>query len=89
MVYIQLCQSPTPFPVAKRGYDATAPREKDLRVTCLEFIVFGIGLPKAVVGISLGCRQKPTGFHKKANRLLHKVVKYLLMNRTVPVFAIA
>ena len=51
------------------------------------------------VEISVGCRRKPTGFHKKptsqesklkkkADRFLHKVVKYLLMNSTVPVFAI-
>ena len=53
----------------------------------------------AVVEISVGCRRKPTGFHKKAERpivkygkkagrFLHKVVKYLLINSTVPVFAI-
>ena len=53
-----------------------------------------------VAEISVGCRRKPTGFHKKAkrpivkngknaDRLLHKVMKYLLMNSTLPVFAIA
>ena len=54
---------------------------------------------KPVVEISVGCWRKPTGFHKKADRpivkngkkayrLLHKVVKYLLVNNTVPEFAI-
>ena len=58
-----------------------------------------ISLYRSVVEISVGCRRKPTGFHKKADRpivkngkkadrLLHKVVKYVLMNSTVPVFTI-
>ena len=42
---------PTPFPVAMQGLGATAPWEKDLRIPCLEIIVFtnwktGIGLSK-------------------------------------------
>ena len=52
-----------------------------------------------MVEISVGCRRKPTGIHKKAyrpivkiwkkaDRLLHKVVQYLLMNSTVTVFTI-
>ena len=45
---------PTPFPVAMQGLGATAPWEKDLRIPCLEIIVFtnwktGIGLSKRVL----------------------------------------
>ena len=31
---------PAPFPVAMQGLGATAPWEKDLRIPCLEIIVF-------------------------------------------------
>ena len=48
--------SPTPFPVAMQGLGATAPWEKDLRIPCLEIIVFTNW--KTGIGLSKECYQK-------------------------------
>ena len=47
---------PTPFPVAMQGLGATAPWEKDLRIPCLEIIVFTNW--KTGIGLSKECYQK-------------------------------
>ena len=46
----------TPFPVAMQGLGATAPWEKDLRIPCLEIIVFTNW--KTGIGLSKECYQK-------------------------------
>lgn len=47
---------PTPFLVATQGLGATAPLEKDLRIPCLEIIVFTNW--KTGIGLSKECYQK-------------------------------